>query len=325
MPRTPISELRQNMSLRQQRFLLREKSLTTTRLDSPMLHVVLGDSTGSIRGVLFDVPTRTIEALAEGRGVEVTGRVGEFRGQAQINIQSIAPAELVNLTEFLPGARRPLAEMLDEFDALQASVVDPDLSRLLTSLFGDSATLRLFSEAPAAKMFHHACVGGLLEHTLSVARFAVTACDVYPELGRDLVVTAAIVHDLGKMKAYDPITFDLTGEGSLWSHLYMGASMVEHAIDRLPGFDPDLRLRLVHAVLAHHGRLENGSPVVPMTLEAMVLHYADNLDGDARGAIDHLARSEADTSTFTERSFMHDTRLYRGERVSPGPQQRSLL
>ncbi len=280
-----------------------------------MLRVVLADNTGTIAGILFDAPTSVTEALNVGSGVEVSGRVGEFKDQLQISLERIVPVTIENLTEFLPAAQRPQAEMLAELDALLADISNPHLSRLLTLLLDDVNLRHLFILAPASKVNHHACVGGLLEHTLSVSRLVVTACDLYPSLDRDLAITVALLHDIGKVRAYNPMTFGFTEEGALWSHLYIGAAMVEQAIANCPGFPPELRLRIVHAILAHHGKLENGSPVLPMTLEAIVLHYADNLDGDARGAIDHLQRDEGSPGAFTERSLMHDTKLYRGERT----------
>lgn len=313
-PRTTVANLSLNMALRKQTFLLREKTIYTTRTGSPMLRVVLSDNTGTIPGIMFDVPPNVSDALEVGSGVEVSGRVGEFRDQLQITIEHIVPANLEDLSAFLPSARRPQAEMLAELDALLADIHNPHLSRLLTLLLDNAQLRQQFIQAPASKLNHHACVGGLLEHTLSVTRLVITACDLYPELDRDLIITAALLHDIGKVHSYDPLTFGFTEEGALWSHLYIGASMVEQAIANCPGFPAELRLRIVHAILAHHGKLENGSPVVPMTLEAIVLHYADNLDGDARGAIDHFQRDETNSGAFTERSLMHDTRLYRGER-----------
>jgi 3'-5' exoribonuclease len=311
MPRVPISDLRLGMSLRRNPFLLREVSLSATRAGSTMLRVTLADRSGTIPGVQFDVPSHIVESLTPGGGVEVTGRVGEHRDDLQVSIERIVPADLGDLVEFLPAARRPMAEMLAEFDAMRASVRDPDLARLLDALFGDAAFYKAFSEAPAAKIYHHACLGGLLEHTLGVARIVQTACGIYPELQRDLAVTVALLHDLGKVRAYDARSFDLTQEGIIWRHLFIGASQVEQAIAQLPGFDAELRLRVVHAMLASHGKLEYGSPVVPMTLEAIVLHAADMMDGDARGALDHLERSRGDTGSFTRHSAMHDARLFR--------------
>jgi len=312
MARTPVAQLRLNMTLKKQPFLLRDKIVTTTRVGNPMLRVTLADRTGTVAGVMFDVPAHVADSLAVGSGVEVTGKVGEFREQLQVSLERIVPADLPNLDEFLPTARRPIEEMQAELDARLADITQPDLARLLASILGDEDTYQAYTHAPAAKVNHHACIGGLLEHTLAVARIVLTACDLYPELDHDLVLTVALLHDLGKIRAYDPVSFQLTEEGILWTHLYMGASAVEHAIDALPGFSQELRLRVVHAILSHHGRLEHGSPVVPSTLEAIVLHYADNLDGDARGAIDQMARMPVDGGAFTDRSMMHDTRIYRG-------------
>jgi len=328
MPRISVVQLKLNMTLSRQPFLLREKSLTTTRTGSAMLRVVLADRTGAIGGVYFDVPGHVPDSLTVGQGVEVTGRVGEFKDQLQLNIERIIPARLANPEEFLPLARRSIEEMAQEFDALRASIENADLSRLLKTIFDDKTTYQAFTHAPAAKFNHHACVGGLLEHTLSVARLVLTACELYPELHCDLVLTVALLHDLGKIRAYDPVSFDLTREGSLLTHLYSGAAQVERAIDALPGFGAELRLQVIHALLSHHGKLENGSPVLPMTLEAIVLHYADNLDADTRGALDHFQRSEGDGSIFTEYSSMHETKLYRRNQDSSspaGPKQQSLL
>lgn len=324
MPRVPAAQLRYNMTLRKQLFLLRDKTTSATRSGSPMMRVTLADRTGSVPGVFFDVPGHVVEALEVGRGVEVSGRIGEYKGLLQINIEQIGPAELPDLAAFLPTAGRPIEEMVGEFDELRASVADPDLARLLEAVFADEEIYRSFTHAPAAKRHHHACVGGLLQHTLSVTRLVLAAADLYPELNRDLALTAALLHDLGKIRAYDPVSFDLTHEGSLWTHLYIGASWVEHAIGGLEGFDTDLGLRVVHAILAHHGKLEHGSPVRPMTVEALVLHGADDLDAQVQGALDQFARAPDDSEAFTEQSGMHETRLYRGAGEPPPLAQRSL-
>lgn len=324
MPRTPIAQFRVNMLLRKHPFLLREANLITTRAGSTMLRVTLADRSGTISGVQFDVPGHIVESLTPGTLVEVSGRVNEYRDELQVAIDRITPVDLDDLSEFLPMARRPIHEMLAEFEALRASIRQPDLARLLDALFGDAALMKAFSQAPAAKTFHHACLGGLLEHTLCVARLVETACTLYPELDRDLAITVALLHDIGKVRAYNPRTFEMTDEGAVWGHLYMGASQVEHTIASLEGFDKELGLRVVHAILAHHGRLEHGSPVLPMTLEAIVLHAADQLDGDARGAIDQFERSQGETGSFTRHSLMHETRLYRGSQEPSEQEQLSF-
>jgi 3'-5' exoribonuclease len=312
MPRTPVSALRVGQMLAKVPFLLRDKNVSTARTGATMLRVTLADRSGTIPGVSFKVTSAQAQALVTGQGVDVWGSVDEYNGQLQVRVERLAPAELAPLADFLPVARRPLAEMKRELEQLRASVEQPQLATLLQAVFVDDQLLyQSFIEAPAAKSFHHACIGGLLEHSLSVARLVLAAYTLYPELDRDLVLTGALLHDLGKAGAYDHASFEMTDEGALWGHLYSSASLVERKALEIPGFDPDLRLRLVHAILAHHVKIEHGSPVLPMTLEAIVLHYADNLDGDARGALDLFERTEPGEA-YTERSLMHDTRLYRG-------------
>ena len=324
MPRVPIVKLHLNSILNKDPYLLREKSTNRTRQGTLMLRVLLADRTGSINGVYFDVPGHVPETLTVGRGVEVSGRVDEYRGQIQVNLDRIAPVELPDLGEYLPTARRPLQQLERELAEVRATIQQPQLARLVAAILDEPATRAAYLRAPAAKVNHHACVGGLLEHTLDVARLAATACDVYPEADRDLVMAAVLLHDVGKLPSYDPLTFDLTPEGVLLTHLYLSALSVERAMTTIPDFDPELRLRLIHAILAHHGKLEHGSPVLPMTLEALIVHNADNTDGEARGALDHLERTSEDEGAFTTISNMHDTKLYRGSGDAP-PTQATLL
>ncbi|MFH1084421.1 MAG: HD domain-containing protein [Chloroflexota bacterium] len=324
MPRVPIAKLHLNSVLNKDPYLLREKSTSRTRQGGLMLRVLLSDRTGSINGVYFEVPGHVPEVLVVGRGVEVSGRVDEYRGQIQINLDRIAPVELHDLGEFLPTARRPLQQLERELAEVRATLQQPQLAQLVAEVLDEPAMRAAFLRAPAAKYNHHACVGGLLEHTLDVVRLVTAACEIYPEADRDLAVTAALLHDVGKVPSYDPLTFALTAPGILLTHLYLSAVLVEQALQTIPGFDGELRMRLLHAILAHHGKLEHGSPVVPMTLEAMIVHNADNTDGEARGALDHLERTLDDDGDFTSPSLMHDTRLYRGA-ADPPPKQATLL
>jgi len=325
MPRIPVQQLRINMTVRKQPFLLREKSVSTTRTGSLMLRVLLADRTGPINGVLFDAPGYVIDSLIVGSGVEVSGRVDEYRGQIQMNLERIEAAELQNLEDFLPSSRRLLKEMVAEFDALRLSIQNFDLARLLDVLFDDEVFYKAFTTAPAAKFNHHACVGGLLEHTLAVAELVKTTAATTPEINLELALTAALLHDIGKIQSYNPVSFDLTKLGYLWGHLYISASIVERTIATMPDFDVELRDQLVHAILAHHGKLENGSPVKPMTLEAIALHRADDMDSAVRGALDELERTGEDSSAFTPYSNMQDGKLYRTPESDGGGKQGTLF
>ncbi len=320
MPRIPVESLQPGQAINKQIFLLRAKSLTGTRSGSSLLRVTLADRTGSIPGVMFDAPGRLVQDLTVGKGVEVSGRVEEYRDALQIRLDRIIAADLPGTEEFLPSASRPIGEMQRELDQVIESVEQPDLHRLLLTVLGSGAELRpQFREAPAAKRMHHACRGGLLEHTLSVIRLTEAACQAHGELERDLAITLAILHDVGKVRAYDATTFELTDEGALWGHLYISASIVESAIAGLDRFDPQLRLRVIHGILAHHGTLEHGSPVLPMTPEAMAVHHADAMDADLQGAAETFGQADAQASAYTGYSPMHDTRLYRGQSEEPNP------
>ncbi len=315
MPRQSIAQLRVGASITKQPYLLRDKSVSTTRTGGLMLRVTLADRSGSLPGVLFDVPTYVVDALTSGRGVLVTGRVGEFRQQTQINIERIEPTELVHLEEYLPMALRPRDEMELEFAALCDGIESPQLTALIKQVF-DEQTYQAFVSSPAAKSLHHATVGGLLEHTLAVVRLALESASGYAEIDQDLLVAAALLHDIGKIDAYDPLSFGITTDGALLGHLYMSAARVERAIAAIDGFDAELRRRVIHAILAHHGKLEHGSPILPMTLEALLVHHADEMDASVRGAWEHM-QGEGGQGAFTDESLMHDTRLYRGEEQEP--------
>jgi 3'-5' exoribonuclease len=221
---------------------------------------------------------------------------------------------LTDLGAYLPTARRTQQELVDELQRLISSIRNSWLKQLLKQVLGEASAQEAFILAPAAKRYHHACVGGLLEHSLDVARQLVTVARRYPEqLDRDLAATVALLHDIGKVDSYEQQgAFDFTDAGKLLGHIYIGAARVDAAIAQIEGFPEDLRLRVVHAILAHHGDHARGSPVLPQTPEAIALHHADNLDGNLRGWVDHVEREARVDSVWTSRSRMHDTALYVG-------------
>ncbi len=296
-------------------FLLAEWSLDTTKAGAPYLKAVLADKTGRIEARYWDVTEEVTSQLETGSGVRIDGSVEEYppgSGKRQLRIDQLLPVAISDFGDFLPTAKRDLAEMRAELEQLLGGIQNPHLSALLQHMFSDEEFAATFTRAPAAMMYHHACIGGLLEHSLAVVRLCSFLSDEHPELDRDLLVTAALLHDVGKMTAYTAgPSLDFTDEGRLIDHLAAGVLIAQRAIDALEGFPEDLRNRLLHAILAHHGRPELGSPIVPKTLEAVALHHADWLDGSVRGFLDHVDREPISGGDWTRYSKMLETQLYR--------------
>lgn len=316
MPRLTVAELRPNAQLDKAPFLLASLDQTTDRNGSPYLKMTLRDKTGDIEGRYWHVPEGVAERIRPGFGVLVSGQVTEYKGLIQIGVNDIRPGELDDPEDFLPVARRPREEMIEELQKLVNSIKNPYLKALFKEVFGDSEFQQQFFVAAAAKTYHHACVGGLLEHSLDVTRLVLTEARRYPEIDRDLAATVALLHDIGKVESYSfGGDFEMTDPGKLLGHIYIGAVRLERAIDRIEGFPAELKLRILHAILAHHGDLDKGSPVTPRTPEAIALHYADNLDGSLRGWIDFV-KSQGGAAPWTSRSPMHDGELFVGETIN---------
>ena len=311
-----VKDLEIGMHIASEVFLLAESSVAETKTGSPYLKATLADRTGRLEARYWDLPTGIAHQLKVGTGIRIDGIVEEWpegSGERQVRIERLVPVEIVHFEDFLATAKRDPEEMRAELRRVRESVENPYLSRLLDHMFSDEGFDAAFSKAPAAKLYHHACFGGLLEHTLSVVRLCSFVADEHPEIDRHLLVTAAILHDVGKTTAYTagPV-LDLTNEGRLIDHVVEGALMVQTAIDSIEGFPQGLRNLLLHAILAHHGALERGSPVVPKTLEAVALHHADWLDGSVRGFLDALESEPVSEDGWTGFARMFGTQLYTG-------------
>jgi len=319
MARIPIKDLEIGRTISGQVYLLAESRVDKTRKGDPYLRATLADSTGRLEARSWNLTPEVMEQLEVGSGVRIYGTVEEYpAGSRQIRIERLQPVLIKDFSPFLRQAKRDREEMRQELLQVRATIKDPYLSELLDHLFGDEDFATTFSKAPAAKKYHHACIGGLLEHTLGVVRLCSFVAHEHPEIDRDLLLTAAILHDVGKATSYTlgPV-LDLTNEGRLIEHVVEGALVVQTAIDSIDGFRQGLRNRLLHAILAHHGARERGSPVAPKTLEALALHHADWTDGDVRGFLDLVESEPPSPDGWTGFSSMFGTRLYRGPVESP--------
>jgi 3'-5' exoribonuclease len=204
----------------------------------------------------------------------------------------VALAGEADKMDMLPATTRDVGELWAALEAVVASMTNPDLKRLLAALLADAALAQSFREAPAARQLHHAWLGGLLEHVVSLLGLADRVAAHYPMLNRDLLLTGVILHDIGKIRELSWDTgFDYTVEGVLLGHIQMGVELVEKTIAGLPGFPDRLRTLVVHMILSHHGKLEFGSPKLPMIPEAVVLNFVDDLDAKMQAIASEFEKS----------------------------------
>lgn len=274
-------------------FLAKQIQVRQRRSGEPYLSLVLTDRTGEVPAVMWEGVDESVRSLSDGDVVKVQGVLGSYHGEPQLTViraRKAGPDE-ISPDDYLPRSDGDPAVMLAALDQAVEGIGEPNLNRLLREFFADSATRAALAAAPAAKTIHHAVLGGLLEHTLSVVGLCRLLADHYPAVNRDLLVTAAILHDLGKIKelTWDRV-FDYTDPGRLLGHITLGALMVEERVRTIPDFPPALATGLLHCILSHHGELEWGSPKRPKTLEAIVLHYAENLDGKVNSFLSFAKR-----------------------------------
>lgn len=292
-------------------------AMATTKRDKPYLRLELADLHGTIEARIWENAERYQAAAQPGTYVGIRGRVEVFQGQPQVNVEHLerVRVEPDDLGLFMPRCPRDPAEMDAELADLVASVKEEPLRKLLRSILGiKTQTGEWFRKAPAAKRNHHAYVGGLLEHTLSVTKLCGAMAQHYGAIvDRDLLVTGALLHDVGKVHEIAvEAGFPYTTPGKLLGHILLGLEMVHEAGRRLNV--PDDRLRLVeHLIAAHQGRFEWQSPREPRTLEALILHHADDTDAKVQQAID-LVRSSGHGWTDFSRAFGRDFLKHEGVR-----------
>ncbi len=275
-----INELKPGQQV-QDVFLVSRKTLAETKNGKPYLALGLMDKTGEIEARLWDNAVRFDAEAAVGNFVAISGSAKSYRDQVQLGLVSLKQVEgdFVRLEDFMPASKRRLADMEEELQGIIDGIQDVMLRTLLQRIFSGQ-TLELFVKAPAAKKMHHAYVGGLIEHTLSIVGMAVKTAGHYPMLDMDMLIAGALLHDVAKIEEFNfsSLPFEYTGKGRLVGHLVLGVEIVRTAARELEVVDSERIDQLVHLILSHHGQLEFGSPVVPMTPEALVLHHLDDVD-----------------------------------------------
>jgi 3'-5' exoribonuclease len=276
-------------------FAVRERELRRRRNGDAWLRLSLCDATGTAEAVSWDAAEEYYGLAVPGSAVRVTGafEISERWG-SKIKIVELRPAEAheYNADDLAPESEVSLKRLESDLRELLATIQNAQLRQLLDLFFAErSEAWARFREAPAAKVYHQAYRHGLLEHTISVAQAVSAAANFFPGIDREIAVAGALLHDIGKTEAYNDnlLAIDLTDAGRLQGEIPLGYYLVRRKIEDIPGFDPGLAQAVLHIILSHHGSLEHGSPVVPATREAVLVHMIDNLGGRL-GSFDRLER-----------------------------------
>ncbi len=276
-------------------FLVLAKQQRTTKQNKPYLNLTLGDKSGQIDGRVWELgDPRIAKEFNRGDLVKVRGSVSRFDDRAQVKVDQLRLAldGEADKMDMLPATTCDVAALWTALQAVVASVTNPHLKSLLETLLDDPAIAEAYRVAPAARQLHHAWLGGLLEHVVSLLGLADRVASHYPMLDRDLLMTGVILHDIGKIRELSWDTgFDYTVEGVLLGHIQMGVDLAEKTIAGLPGFPDRLRTLVLHMILAHHGKLEFGSPKLPMIPEALVLNFVDDLDAKMQAMASEFEKS----------------------------------
>lgn len=263
-------------------YLCKHKQAMVTKNGKSYESVILQDKTGTLDAKVWEPNNPGIGEYDSLDYIEVYGEITSFQGSLQVNVKRIRRCQEGEYQpeNYLPMSSKNIEEMYRELTGLISSIQNKYLKNLLESFFvEDESFKKAFCNSSAAKTVHHGFVGGLLEHTLSVTKLCDYYCGAYPVLKRDLLLTAAMCHDIGKVREISPFPEnDYTDDGQLLGHIVMGSQMIGERAAQIPGFPHELLAQVQHCVLAHHGKYEFGSPKIPAIIEALALNYADDTD-----------------------------------------------
>ena len=277
-------------------YLCKTKTIAMSKTGKEYASLSLHDKTGSIDAKIWDLYSPGISDVDAMTFVVVDGDVTSFNNVLQLKVARIREADEKEYTpsDYVPVSKKDIDKMFGELKDKIKSVKNLFLSKLLTAIFIDDFEFQTaFKSSSAAKTVHHGFLGGLLEHTLGVVKLCEYFCNNYESLNRDLLITSALFHDIGKTRELSAFPAnDYTDEGQLVGHIVIGVEILKAQIDKIPGFPKKLSNELIHCILAHHGELEYGSPKKPALIEALALNLADNADAKMETFIELLAQGQ---------------------------------
>lgn len=295
-------------------FVLAEKNLAQKKDGNAFLTVTLADRSGQIRGVVWDHLEKA--AAKVGDFVLVHAAANEYRGALQMVVKSLStvPVEEVDAADFLPVTARDVEQMFTRLRSLTDTITSPTLKALMDAFWNDADFVRLFKRAPAAKRMHHAYIGGLLEHTLSMALLVDKIASHYSGVDRDMLLVGAVLHDAGKVREFSyNHMIDYTDEGRLLSHIVIGVEMVEAKVRSIEGFPPGQAAMVKHMIVSHHGLREFGSPEPPKTVEAVLLNQIDEIDARVNAIREFMASEDPDAA-WTSFHRLMERQFFKGQK-----------
>ncbi len=297
-------------------FVLAEKAMSQKRDGNNFLNVIISDKTGDLKGVVWDNVDQIAAAVTSGDFVSIRGTVSEYKGTLQLVVKGMdrCSRDAVDPKDFLPATSRDIDGMFQRLLKITASLTTPYLKALFDAFWKDEEFVRKFKTAPAAKKMHHAYIGGLLEHTLSMTSLADKVAGHYSGIDRDLLVAGAVLHDIGKTDEFEyQFKIDYTDEGRLLNHIVIGLKMVDEKLSEIEDVPEDQIFLLKHMMVSHHGTREFGSPEPPKTIEAVLLNYIDEIDSKVNGIRDFMA-SEDPNETWTSYHRLLERHFYMGKK-----------
>ena len=327
MARRYIADLNPGERIEDQVFLIASKDLRTTSNGSLYIHAVLADRTGQVPARVWQATEDMYRSMPAGGFMHLKGRAESYKGSLQFIIEALRSVEnqaAVDLGEFLPHTERNIEEMWSRLGEILAGIRNEYVAALVEEFLADQQLVRRLRTAPAAVAMHHAYVGGLLEHTLSVLELALLVIPRYPKVSLDLVIAGVLLHDIGKTAelVYET-NFAFADGGQLVGHIVLGAVWIElkTAAARRLGkpFPNDIKWVLQHIVLAHHGRYEFGSPKLPAIPEVMAIHHLDNLDAKLNMMLREIDADSDPDSRWTEYNRALETRIFKPDVLHDRP------
>lgn len=315
MSKLLIKDLKENENF-DTSFLVNQKSLLISKTNRAYLSLKLSDASGEAEGRIWDNAEEIAALFEKSDFIRAYGKPIVYQDKVQLNIvkiQKLNP-ESVDIADYLPVSKRNIEEMSEKLlNLIRNDIKNSWVKKFLLSIFEDPDISKRFKRAPAAKTNHHAWIGGLLEHVLHLCELGKDVLKHYPQVNGDLVYTGLMLHDIGKIyeMSYEK-SFGYTDEGQLVGHLIQGVEMVYDKIRAIPNFPDKIKTHIVHLILAHHGRLEFGSPKLPMTMEAIMVHYLDDMDSKLQGVLDLAAKENNPDSDWVSFNRLFGRPMYIG-------------